>query len=89
MPPCTQCFRDSKKNMDYEKRRKAIKATVDQCGLPLSQIHREIEPPDGKVYAYNYVADVLRGAPGKVSSDVLDSVEAVLNDHGMKPNVKA
>jgi len=69
--------------MDYNERRTAIKATVDRCGLPLSHIVEQMERPEGKRYAYNYVADVLRGEPGKVSSDVLDSVESVLNDHGM------
>ena len=69
--------------MSYQDKRKALKAAIDNSGVPMSHIVSELPHP------YNYVADVLRGEPGKVSSPVLEKVEDELERRGIPITVKA
>lgn len=66
--------------MTYDERRQAIKQTIDRSALSLAALVRETS------YPYNYVADVLRGEPGKVSTPVLDAMEDELRRRGI--NIK-
>lgn len=62
----------------YHERRRAIKRAVDQCAhITLTDLMDELD------YSYTYVADVLRGAPGKVSGPCLEDVEAALKRRGV------
>jgi len=68
--------------MSYQERRKALKDAIDKSGVPMSHIVRDLP------HSYNYVADVLRGEPGKVSAPVLKKVEAELDRRGIPTNMK-
>jgi len=60
----------------YKERRKTVKERVDRAPVSMAEIARNLDTEF--TYSYSYVRGVLSGAPGKVSSNVLDAVEEEL-----------
>lgn len=67
--------------MTYDEKRQHVKDTMDRIGLPLTEIVTETS------YNYTYVADVLRGEPGKRSNPCLDAVAEELERRGITTRI--